>query len=210
MPPKTHSIPCVFSIPFRTPLRAFDPPALDANAPRCTTQQHKTHNTDLGNLTYPWHPWFNQRVVIHESLTKSGQALFRCSLPEEAQLAGLDIPQWMFDLALCCTMQLQTSPWVHVDALRQLRQLLQLAKAAPRNEVDHAYRSSPVQGDDDAQENQDADRGAVEPVCSSAAATDVGTAAPAGAEKSDRTPRRVARRKTKAKHKTSKRKGGRR
>ena len=206
MPPKTHPA----NGPARKPLRAFGRPATGEGARRCTTQRHKTHNTDLRDLTYPWHPWFNQRVLIHESLTKSGQALFRCSLPEQAQLARLDIPQWMFDRALCCTMQLQTPPWVDVHTLRQLRQILEFASGAARNEVDHAYRSSPVQGDDDAQANQDTDRGTVEPVCSSAAAADMGTAACAGAEEGDRTSRRNVRRTKKPKRKTTKRKGGRR
>src|SRR5438445_306690 len=42
MPPKTHGIPCVISISFRTPPPAFDPPTTDATAPRCNTRSRSS------------------------------------------------------------------------------------------------------------------------------------------------------------------------
>ncbi len=45
-------------------------------------------------------------MAIHESLVRNGKGVFRCSPDQDDQSRLLDIPQWMFDRAICCAMHM--------------------------------------------------------------------------------------------------------
>jgi len=90
----------------------------------CTTHQQKTHNTALRDVCYPWHPWHGRRVEIVEAIVYGDRSVFRCRLDGQVSRAALELPQWMFDRAVCCRMQAALVPIVGVADLRQLKQLL--------------------------------------------------------------------------------------
>jgi hypothetical protein len=173
----------------------------------CTTRQHKTHKTDLQDVCYPWHPWHGQKVTVHETVAKPGQAVFRCSIQERAAHRRLEIPDWMFDRALCCTMRPGPMPWVGVEHLRQLQQLLQVVSGS--GVVEEAHRSH-QKGNADAPDTPCQNAGSVGPFPSSTAKTDLGSDAGAGDSKGRRTARRTAAAAPGEKASARKSKGGRR
>ena len=97
----------------------------DASGPRGTSRQRNTHSIESREVRYPWHPWHDRVVAIHQSFTRNGRALFRCSIEENLEARLLEIPQWMFDLATCCRMRLAAAPTVSCKALLDLKSLLQ-------------------------------------------------------------------------------------
>jgi hypothetical protein len=66
-------------------------------------------------------------VTIHRSFTRNGRALFFCSVEESLEGRLLEIPQWMFDPAICCRMQLAAVSTVSCEALLDLKTVLQCA-----------------------------------------------------------------------------------
>jgi len=50
---------------------------LDAVVPHCTTRFENAHGTVLRELLYPWHPWFELQVAIHEAIEKADGVVFR-------------------------------------------------------------------------------------------------------------------------------------
>ena len=99
----------------------------DAFDLRGTSRQRNTHSTESREVHYPWHPWHDRVVAIHQSFTRNGCALFRCSIEENLEARLLEIPQWMFDPSTCCRMRLTTVPTVSSQALLDLKPLLQCA-----------------------------------------------------------------------------------
>src|SRR5206468_9831544 len=101
----------------------------------CTTRHNNAHRTDERKVLYPWHPWFGQRVFIHEVLVRGNARVFRCS--ETAQVADrrLAIPEWMFDRAACCGMARADSPRVDRAALDRLKVLILEASGTTTNAV---------------------------------------------------------------------------
>jgi hypothetical protein len=93
--------------------------------PRGTSRQRNTHSIESREVRYPWHPWHDRVVAIHQSFTRNGRALFRCSIEENLEARLLEIPQWMFDPATCCRMRLAAVPTVSCKALLDLKSLLQ-------------------------------------------------------------------------------------
>ena len=89
-----------------------------------TSRQRNTHSTESREVHYPWHPWHRRVVAIHQSFTRNGRALFRCSSEENPEARLLEIPQWMLDPATCCGMRLATVPTVSCKALLDLKSLL--------------------------------------------------------------------------------------
>ena len=88
-----------------------------------TTQQLNAHNTESRSVCYPWHPWHDQVVVIHQARMKRILAQFRCQLESDERGRTLEIPQWMFDPVICSAMRLQVKPRVRIDALLELKAL---------------------------------------------------------------------------------------
>jgi hypothetical protein len=102
--------------------------------PRGTSRQRNTHSIESREVRYPWHPWHDRVVEIHQSFARNGRALFRCSIEENLEARLLEIPQWMFDPATCCRMHLAAVPTVSCRALRDLKSLLHCA-LLPGSEV---------------------------------------------------------------------------
>jgi hypothetical protein len=72
------------------------------------------------------------RVAIHEAVYKADDAVFRCTLSGSAADRWLEVPAWMFDRARCLDpTRLTASPFVSMDALSALSDLLRQALKAP-------------------------------------------------------------------------------
>src|SRR5215207_1962546 len=107
-------------------------PALRADAPRCTTMFKNAHGTVFRELLYHWHPWFGMRVAIHGTVDKADGVVFCCTLSGSAADRWLEVPAWMFDRARCLVSpQLTASPFVSMDALSALSDLLRQALKLP-------------------------------------------------------------------------------
>src|SRR6516164_9132727 len=92
-----------------------------------TNQQHNTHRTEFLEVQYPWHPLHKQTIPVHcERRGMSGVA-FRCCAHGDVGRRDFDIPAWMFDPVTCSTMTLSVNPMVDMEALIQLRRLLDCA-----------------------------------------------------------------------------------
>ena len=120
-----------------------------------TSSQLNTHNIKLRDVCYPWHPWYGRSVVIHDAFVRHGQAVLRCTLEHEERSRALDIPQWMFDRALCCMMPMAEGPWVSWEALQDLQTLLShQSSTRDVGVLQDQHRSSPAEGDADATSTQ--------------------------------------------------------
>jgi hypothetical protein len=93
-------------------------------APGCTTERHKTHKTDSGQVVYAWHPFYGQEVTIHGERNRRGTVVFACSIGEDPKTASLEVPAWMLDATVCRVFRQGSSGRVTVDALRSLRRTL--------------------------------------------------------------------------------------
>jgi len=101
---------------------------------RCTTRFKNAHGTVFRELLYHWHPWFGMRVAIHEAVDKADGVVFRCTLSGSAADRWLEVPGWMFDRARCLDPpRLTESPFVSMDALSVLSDLLRQASKPPRS-----------------------------------------------------------------------------
>ena len=130
-------------------------PSPDDSAPDDTSAQLNTHNIKLRDVYYPWHPWYGRSVVIHNAFVRHGQAVLRCTLEHEERSRALDIPQWMFDRALCCMMPMAEGPWVSWEALQDLQTLLyHQSSTRDVGVLQEQHRSSPAEGDADATSTQ--------------------------------------------------------
>lgn len=108
--------------------------ARNVGAPRCTTRFENAHGTVFRELLYPWHPWFGMRVAVHEAVDKADGVVFRCTLNGVEAGRWLEVPAWMFDRATCPDRsQLSTSPFVGLDALSALSDLLKQALKPPQS-----------------------------------------------------------------------------
>jgi hypothetical protein len=99
-------------------------PRLSACASHCTTRQHNAHRTEEREVLYPWHPWFGRVVFVHETTTRGGAGVLRCSQSSEEGARCLETPEWMFDRAACCGMVRGDSPRVSRAALYRLKTLI--------------------------------------------------------------------------------------
>src|SRR6516225_2673093 len=93
-------------------------------APRCTTRLENAHSTQFRELLYPWHPWSDLRIGIHEAIERPGGVVFRCDLTASDANRWLEIPAWMFDRSACAKVHLAVEPHTDLSALVMLGALL--------------------------------------------------------------------------------------
>jgi hypothetical protein len=181
----------------------------NASGSCCTTRRDKTHNTDLRDIRYPWHPWYGRHVLVIQSLTKGGQSLLRCSLDGDAVGRSQEIPAWMFDRLACCLMQLSPVPSVGADDLRRVRQLLNDAAGKTEPIIDQ-HASPRFQGDADAPNTPPDQARSAGSVCRPTATANLGSPPTTGEAKRPRPARRAAARPAPAAARARAPKGGRR
>jgi hypothetical protein len=142
-----------------------------------TSRQRNTHSTESREVHYPWHPWHDRVVAIHQSFTRNGCALFHCSIEENLKARLLEIPQWMFDPSTCCRMCLTTVPAVNSKALLDLKPLLQCTLLGSDVVVQAQHRSLLFPGGADARVTEPTKNRSTQTVSSTPAEPDLGGAA---------------------------------
>ncbi|WP_414463684.1 hypothetical protein [Hyphomicrobium sp. DY-1] len=71
-------------------------------------------------------------MAIHEAVDKADDVVFRCTLSGSATDRWLEVPAWMFDRVRCFDpTRLSASPFVSMDALSALSDLLRQALKPP-------------------------------------------------------------------------------
>ena len=108
----------------RDGLRQYRDLMLNVTSPGYTTEQRKTHITDIREVGYPFHPWNGQRGFAQAVGIRNGAPLLRCRLDDARGFPVLEIPDWMFDAHVCARMELHDKPLVCCQALRDLKTLL--------------------------------------------------------------------------------------
>src|SRR5262245_28160238 len=98
-------------------------PRTDGSSNRDTSRQSNTHNTESREVYYPWPAWFGLKVWIDQALEKNGDGVCRCRLDQNRSVRLLEVPEWMFDVAICSQMQIANMPEVCCEALRDLKKL---------------------------------------------------------------------------------------
>jgi hypothetical protein len=63
-------------------------------------------------------------VAVHKTPAKNGRVVSHCSIEENSGVRLLEIPEWMFDPAICRRMHLAAVPTVSCEALLDLKSLL--------------------------------------------------------------------------------------
>ena len=126
-------------------------PTPSVDAPCCTTEARNTHKTDLREITYLWHPWHGQRVLVRGEARRGGIVVLQCVRDELKGFPTLEIPEWMFDSNLCGRMKPAEMPRVDCAALLALKHLLATAKECSQQGMVQAQHDSSSSGDADAQ-----------------------------------------------------------
>ena len=84
------------------------------------------------------------RVAIHETVDKADGVVFRCTLSGSAADRWLEVPAWMFDRARCLDpSRLTASPFVSMDALSVLSDLLRQALKPPLSSSNAPHSGAP-------------------------------------------------------------------
>jgi hypothetical protein len=124
--------------------------APDERGRDCTSRQTKTHITETREVCYPWHPCYGQTVLIRKLFVRCGDAVCRCGIWRQGSRRSMEIPQWMLDRAICCTMRLNQKPAVSYPTLLELKELLQRAAVTGDPAViQPQHHSSMLKGDAD-------------------------------------------------------------
>jgi hypothetical protein len=126
-------------------------PVPSAAAPCCTTEVQNTHKTAFREITYRWHPWHGQRVLVRGKACRGGIVVLRCVRDELKGFPTLEIPEWMFDSHRCGQMKPAELPQVDCAALLALQHLLAAARKSSERDVVQAQHDSSSSGDADAQ-----------------------------------------------------------
>jgi hypothetical protein len=133
-----------------------------ARGGRCTSQQSNTHSTESREVLYPWHPWFGRAVWIFARRMAYGRMVVHCGLEPRHESRGVEIPQWMFDTAVCCQMRMVQEPVASIDALRELKALRATGSPASPDPMLQAQHDSLPKGGADANPTEPAPR---DPTC---------------------------------------------
>jgi hypothetical protein len=126
-------------------------PATSAAVSCCTTEVQNTHKTAFRRITYRWHPWHGQQVLVRGEARRGGAAVLKCVRDELKGFPTLEIPEWMFDSHLCGQMKPVELPRVDCAALLALKHLLSAVTETSERRVVQAQHDSSSSGDADAQ-----------------------------------------------------------
>ncbi len=140
--------------------------------------------------------------LVRGSLTRRDRVVFRCTIEDDATNKSLELPQWMFDRAVCCGMRLVDTPVLRVHDLRSLKTLLGHATVTTDDDLrqDRHCLSTP-KGDVDAKTAKSSPRSSAGPISSTSNRTPVVNATVENPTAHDsaagtiaaRTPRKTAR-----------------
>ena len=75
-------------------------------------------------IRYKWYPLFGLEVIVHHRVYRPQGLVFRCQVNKDDNGYRPEIQDWMFEPEVCSRMQLSKEPHVTLDALEELRNLL--------------------------------------------------------------------------------------
>jgi len=127
-----------------------DSPARCAAESRCTTERWSTHNTDVLEVRYPWHPWYGRQVRVRAVRTRNGPPVVRCTILGEPLFPVQEIPRWMFEPAADGTREVADVARVDLAALRALAALLVGSASSQDLDMVEAQHPPFTRGDADA------------------------------------------------------------
>lgn len=88
-------------------------------------------------------------MAIHEAIDKADGVVFRCTLSGSAADRWLEVPAWMFEWAMCPDPpRLTTSPFVSMDALSALPDLLRQTLKPPPSSSNAPYSGASISSHD--------------------------------------------------------------
>jgi hypothetical protein len=130
-----------------------------------------TYSSELRRVVYRWHPYHGQALVVRFEKRDALPPVVHCEVPGTAGRVSLEIPNWMFDVAVCSLMRIESAPCVSWTALMALAQLLSdtAACASHKEGESHATRPTP-------KENENNRRRAVELASPAASSSALGAA----------------------------------
>jgi hypothetical protein len=62
-----------------------------------TTRRPRTHNPEIREVHYRWHPWYGCRVSVIHVVERRAATIYQCSLEDSDDSRTFEIPQWMCD-----------------------------------------------------------------------------------------------------------------
>jgi hypothetical protein len=127
-------------------LRATSSPTNCADAAGCTTEGHNTHKTGFREVRYRWHPWHGQSVVVRGESRRGNLVVLQCVRDGLPECRTLEIPEWMFDAAVCGEMRSTQLPHVECAALLALKYLLSAASGPSQRDVVQAQHHAGIAG----------------------------------------------------------------
>lgn len=132
------------------PCRASARQAPCVGGPGCTSERQSTHNTDVREVRYRWHPWYRRQVRVQAARGRKGLPVVRCTPLDGPRFPGLEIPHWMFDPEVSGTGEVVDAAHVDLEALRVLAALLTDSQCRPDLDVVDRQHPPFTQGDADA------------------------------------------------------------
>ena len=85
-------------------------------------------------MEYAWHPLCGQPLIVHGQRNTPSGVVLHCRKTSEPEGAVCSqIPEWMFDRAICSALTLENAPRASWEALLGLKQLLEDSFAASAN-----------------------------------------------------------------------------
>ena len=120
------------------------------DGPDCTTERPNTHNTDILEVRYLWHPWCGRRVTAQVVRGRTGPPVFRCTLHDGPRYPVLEIPQWMCGRETDGIGVVADTAHVDLATLRALAAFLPDARTFQGPDMVEAQHPSCTEGDADA------------------------------------------------------------
>jgi hypothetical protein len=112
----------------------------------CTTEGTKTHKTGCRRVVYAWHPLHGRDLNVIGTMNRHGEVMLVCQV--EASRAPLEVPAWMFDLAMCCHCRSASTPRVGIESLTSLTLLLETTRIRDASVIEAQHQSTFSGGSD--------------------------------------------------------------
>jgi hypothetical protein len=87
------------------------------------SRRHKTHETQIQQVFYRWHPLYGKEVLIAFDRKRGSQRVVRCRVSGRSRGLEVELPDWMLDQQRCAAMLVVERPCVSWSALDELRLL---------------------------------------------------------------------------------------
>jgi hypothetical protein len=110
-----------------------------------------THDSYSAKIYYRFHPFYGTEVEVIRHLRRSEPAILILKLPGGAQLA---VPEWMLLPQVCDRLVIETEPRISIDALIDLRALVD-AQRLKNTSAEDCCAESPLGGQDAQQRRPD-------------------------------------------------------